>query len=401
MPPVVVISRSAVADAGPFHRLLRRDSETLLLVFSSWNTPPGRFRPFRAVATLPYARLHLNAPDNSWYLAGIPGLGASPAAVIDGIGCLVRASGCRRVATFGSSMGGFGALALGLDLGADVIVTHGLETLVGLRGSRSARGVREPALLRRGRARVRGWRAQMRRHRGRIHCFYGETDIQDPLHAAYLLKLTGVRSVAVRGAAHDLERGIAEGYGLDRHLREAIDGDVDRFVSIMAAPPPPCKDVAQVYRRRVLGVPRDRCRLDAASLWPGVHMLRVVEALAAGDAAMAIDAAATAVRRRPDVAWFHYALVLALLGAADAARRLPVAVRRSYLPKALPAETARWLAPVDAVSDYHAELLATLARAGRLSDGVAAAVAACRRCPDVPGLAAVRDRLAARAAGRA
>ena len=405
---------SAALDAGPFHRLIRRDSDTLLIVFSSWNTPAGRFRPFRAIETLPYARLHLNAPDNAWYLAGIPGLGATPEAVVDGVARLARASGCRRVATFGSSMGGFGALAIGLDLGADVIVAHGLESIIGLQGSRSARGVRDPVLLGRGRARVGGWRRQVRQHRGRIHCYYGETDIQDPLHAAYLAKLTGVASVAVRGAAHDLERVIAATYGLDRHLREIVDGHADRFVAKVAAPPPPVRDVAQVYRRRCLGAPLARCRLAADSAWPGVHILRVVEALAAGDTGAAVDAAATAVRLRPDVAWFAYALILVLLGTAAEGRltvaaaegrllgtaaegRLPVAVRRSYLPKPFSEGAERWLAPVDAVSDYDGLLLETLDRAGRLTDGVAAAEVACRRCPAVPALLALRDRLAARA----
>lgn len=379
-----------MAPTGTFHRLIGRDSDTLLVAFSSWNTSPGRFRPFRALVPLPYALLFVNCPDNAWYLGGIPGLGATVDAVSGALAQLAGSGGYRRVVTYGSSMGGFGALLHGLVLGAHVIVTHGAESILGLRGSRSARGIGDPALIREGRRRVRGWRRSVPRHAGEIRYLVGETDLQDTLHARYFEKLTGRRAFAVRGAAHDVERFAAVHGGLARHLQALIDGaggEVSGDWVLMTLPD--ARHVAAGYRCRYLGA------ATPANPWVGSHMLRVIDALVGGDAAAARDAAAAAARLRPDMAWFRYALIITLMGTMVSPPP-PVCVRRSCCPRPLTGSAAARITPVDAVDDYDVHLLATLETTGAWEAGLAAAVEACRLCGDDAALLALTNRIRAR-----
>lgn len=388
--------------SGPFHRLVRKDSDTLLVSFSSIDTPPNRFRPYRMPALLPYSVLFVNCPSNEWYLGQIPGLGRNPDETLESLGRLVARSGCRRVVMYGGSMGGFGAMLFGFELGADLIVAHGGESIIGLKGSHSGREIRDPTLIVRARKAVRSWRHSGRRFRGDLHAFFGETDIQDGIHATYLHKLTGLRPKSVRGAAHDVERFIDETYGLARHLREIISGQATRFVAAMCGPFPDVRELAWAYRRRVLGRAAESRAPIAASDWPGTYMIGLGDALAEDDVEGALAIVEAAVARRPDFEYFHYALIVLLL-AQDARREgrsdpLGLVMRRSFLPNDLAMKGGRRCL-LQALSDfgsYHDRLFIALDQNGLLDVGAAAAERACRRFPGDDRLGSLRNRIASR-----
>ena len=396
---------SVLADrntSGPFHRLVRKDSDTLLVTFSSMDTPPNRFRPYRVPASLPYSNLFVNCPSNEWYLGDIPGLGRCPEETLDSLGRLVDRSGCRRVVTYGGSMGGFGAVLFGFGLGADLIVAHGGESIIGLRGSHSGREINDPILLTRARKAVRSWRHSGPRFRGELHAFFGETDIQDGIHAKYLHKLTGVRPKSVRGAAHDVERFIDETYGLARHLREIVSGQGARFVAAMCGPFPDVRELAWAYRRRVLGRAAESGALIAESDWPGAYMIKLGDALAKDDVEGALAIVEAAVVRRPDFEYFHYALIVLLL-AQDARREgrrdpLGLVMRRSFIPKDLATKGSRrcLLQTLSVFGSYHDRLVIALDQNGLRDAGAAAAERACRRFPGDERLWSLRNRIASR-----
>lgn len=392
----------APSRSGPFHRLVLKDSETLLVSFSSIDTPPHRFRPYRVPMSLPYSKLFVNCPDNQWYLGGIPSLGRCPSETIDSVRRLVGMSGCRRVVTYGGSMGGFGSILFGLDLGADLIIAHGAESIVGLRGSHSGREIRDAKLIERGRGLVRSWRQAVPRFGGTLHSFFGETDMQDGIHATYFHKLTGVCPLSVRCAAHDVERYIANTYGLERHLREIIEGHAEKFISAMCGRFPDVRQLAHAYRRRILREATTSTPLNPESAWPGTHMILLGDALVRDDIDTAVAIAEAAVRARPDFEYFHYALISLLL-AAEARRKrcdhpLPLLMRRSYIPKGQGKQSGGSgpLHPVGGVISYHDHLVDVLERDGHLDAGVEAADQACRRFPGDIHLRNLRDRISSR-----
>lgn len=390
------------SHGGPFHRLVLKESDTLLVSFSPVGTPVHRFRPYRVPMALPYSILFVNCPANQWYLGEIPFLGGCPSETLDSVRRLIAASECRRVVTYGGSMGGFGAMLFGFELDADVIVAHGSETIVGLPGSHSHRELRGSMLVERGREVVRSWRDLVPGFGGTLHSFFGETDLQDGIHANYFRKLTGIRPFSVRCAAHDVERFIADRYGLDRHLRETIEGEDATFIAAMCGPFPDVRQLAQAYRRRVLRKSAAVTPLDPNSTWPGAHMVLLGDALAREDIDAALAIAEIGVRARPDFEYFHYALIVLLL--AEEARRkkravpLPLLMRRSYVPEGQVAKggEAGLLRPFGGVASYHDHLVEILERNGLLGAGVGAADRACGRFPGDVHLQGLRDRIAAR-----
>jgi hypothetical protein len=391
-----------IAGGGPFHQCIDRGSDTLVVAFSSWNAPAGRFRPYRLLLSLPYSLLFVNCPANAWYLTAIPGLGRSPDAAIEALQGLIAASGCRRVVTYGGSMGGFGAIRFGLALAADAIVVHGVDALIGLAGSRSARGIGDRSLLAAGRQEVRSWRDKAKRFPGRIHFFIGETDIQDGLHAAYFRKLTGIAPKVVRGASHLLERFIDAEYGFARFFGDLVDHGGGDFGRRFCDGVHDVRRVAEAYRWRRSGLAASAALLTADTAWPGTHMLRIAAALLDDRPEAALAAAREAVGRRPDFEFFHYVLVilrlrqLATEGAAEpAAGTLRVLFRRSYLPKQIHGQGGAWLqvALREAVIHYHEYLKDELLRTGLLAAGTEAAAEMCRSFPDNAHLRRLLARL--------
>jgi hypothetical protein len=392
-----------ILGGGRYHQFVDRGSGTLVIAFSAWNTPAGSFRPYRLLLSLPYSLLFVNCPANAWYLTGIPGLGPSPAATAVALRSLIGASGCRRVVTYGGSMGGFGAVEFGLDLAVDRIVAHGVDALFGLAGSRSRRGIGDRSLLAAGMAEVRSWREKAARFGGQIHLLIGETDIQDGLHAAYFRKLTGIRPRVVRGANHLLERFIEAEYGFARFFVDALDHDGADFVERFCTGVHDVRRIGEAYRWSRTGLAAGGDRLDPDTAWPGTHMLRIAAALLADRPEAAFVAAGEAVRRRPDFEFFHYVLVVLRLRqtaagpAGEAARDLRVLFRRSYLPKRTYGGGSDWLQVGlrEAVIHYHEYLRDELVRTGLLAAGIAAAAEMCGRYPDNVHLRRLLDLLRA------
>jgi pimeloyl-ACP methyl ester carboxylesterase len=98
--------------------------------FAQWQGPvafdfAGRMRKLQMVLGCGLQRIHLRDPSLRWYLHGVPGLGADKAASIVALRRLVDHLSPGRVVTLGQSMGGYGAVLYGHELGAQRAVAFG------------------------------------------------------------------------------------------------------------------------------------------------------------------------------------------------------------------------------------------------------------------------------------
>lgn len=116
-----------VVHETDYCRIVLRDSPRTIISFSEANVPAGGFGGSRIFEDADCNVVCLNCPDNSWYLEGVPGLGTCPESTVAALLALLADLGLthdRRV-TWGSSMGGYGAVVYGALLGVDVIVVSG------------------------------------------------------------------------------------------------------------------------------------------------------------------------------------------------------------------------------------------------------------------------------------
>jgi pimeloyl-ACP methyl ester carboxylesterase len=98
--------------------------------FAQWQGPvdfdfTGRLRKLQALLGCGLHRIHLRDPRLRWYLHGIAGLGADRTASIVALRRIVDSLSPDRVVTLGQSMGGYGALLYGHELGAQRAVAFG------------------------------------------------------------------------------------------------------------------------------------------------------------------------------------------------------------------------------------------------------------------------------------
>lgn len=111
------------------------------IVASAANTSPGSFMLRRVLEKAPVNQIFVNCPGNQWYLDGIPGLGTnlqSSAEALRQIAEDLRGAG-GKVMVLGSSMGGYGAVAMGAIMQADIVFATGVEFVLNLPGGLSAR----------------------------------------------------------------------------------------------------------------------------------------------------------------------------------------------------------------------------------------------------------------------
>jgi hypothetical protein len=135
MPPhrPAVISGTFSADHGPdvwIEPGAPGDTLVITFGFAQWQAPvtfdlTGRLRKLQALLGRGLQRVHLRDPSLRWYLHGIAGLGADRTASIVALRRIVDSLSPGRVVTLGQSMGGYGAILYGHELGAQRAVAFG------------------------------------------------------------------------------------------------------------------------------------------------------------------------------------------------------------------------------------------------------------------------------------
>lgn len=186
-------------DASDYYQIVLRDKKfPTVIAFSSVNTPKGRFKPYRIIAEAKGINIiFVNDSGNRWYQHGITGIADTSSEAAHLLVAEARRIGNGRVVTFGTSMGGFGAALFAALGGADGCLAFGLESLLGLPGSRSKQfmppqqAVPYPDLL-----------PIMESAKVPTTLYTSETDEIDLVNAARLVDLPNVTAISIRGMEH-------------------------------------------------------------------------------------------------------------------------------------------------------------------------------------------------------
>jgi hypothetical protein len=186
---------------SPFLQVVATGHPLLLVAFSHINTPVGRFAQHRLLSQLPYAKIFVNCPDNSYYLRPIPGVGDSVATIAARLKAEISALSPARVIFFGNSMGANGALLYGALLNADLTIALAPEVELGIKGGSMLRSARDPTI--RDDPHALALPDLVRQQRGERLCFFGEKAIAD-LKGAHALRHSGAQVFGLRNAFHSL-----------------------------------------------------------------------------------------------------------------------------------------------------------------------------------------------------
>lgn len=209
------------AFLGDFCKVLVRGKHLpTVIAFSSVNTVPGKFKPYKAIAKSESNMVFVNDFGNNWYLNGIEGFDDDFIEAAKKIVEVARHVGNGYVMTFGTSMGAYGAILYAAVGGADKCIAFGPEVILDLPGSRSAQHKNKQAKLS---------FSELSYYIENSDCAYdvivSESDEVDLINAMSLMNLNNVNVSTVRGTEHPgvqtFERELGIGNVIDACIKGA------------------------------------------------------------------------------------------------------------------------------------------------------------------------------------
>jgi hypothetical protein len=206
----------------------RPGAATVVLVFCDYKNRIGvpLTMLHRWLSGWPVSLIYLRDPRNLGYLGGIEALGPDLGATLAELRRRIAALGARKVVCYGHSIGGYGALRYGLELGADAVVSMaGLVNLTpsfniglnygGAAGRIQAEFPAEPLDLKP--------LHQAAARPPRTWIVYAEHNWDDRLHAEHLSGLRGVTQVQVEGAeGHNVAVDLMRSGRFDSLIEQAL-----------------------------------------------------------------------------------------------------------------------------------------------------------------------------------
>jgi hypothetical protein len=219
---VIVLPYLRIEAAGP-----RRP---LVIAFADAGQKPGTFAQYKCVQRLDCGKIFVNAPEDSWYLEGVPGLGSSLPDAATALLRIVEELDPNWVVAVGASMGAYAAIAFGALIRAHRIVAFSPETLLKLPGSRSGQVLE---------ARHTGTLGDLRPlldefEPAELWLTASEGDAIDVYSAAHIARCANTRAVSLRATAHIDARGLDEKEALHRLIEAALDPAAEMPVPAMA-----------------------------------------------------------------------------------------------------------------------------------------------------------------------
>lgn len=173
----------------------------------------------RVLEEAPVNRIFVNCPGNQWYLDGVPGLGtnlATSAEALRQIAEDLRGPG-GQVLVLGSSMGGYGAVAMGALMQADIVFATGVEFVLNLPGGLSKGFLK-------GRNADLGILQAMAESRSRFIMACGEDCFTDlyGLAVADQAGIAGLTSLTFRNRSHSLPPYLQNRWGFPQIVTQLL-----------------------------------------------------------------------------------------------------------------------------------------------------------------------------------
>lgn len=168
-----------------------------VISFSSVNTPPGQFKPYRIVDTSTVNIIFVNDNGNRWYQCGIEGIANNSEDAAKELISKGKEIGNGRVVTFGTSMGAFGAMLFAALGHADGCIAFGVEAHLGFEGSRSKLYQQQKALFP-----YKDLKPVLRNNRIPMYLFASETDEIDLISLYHLRDIPNLTMNTICGMDH-------------------------------------------------------------------------------------------------------------------------------------------------------------------------------------------------------
>lgn len=205
---------------GDFCKVLVRGKHLpTVIAFSSVNTTPGRFKPYKAITKSESNVVFVNDCGNNWYLKGVEGFDEDFTEAAKKIVEVARSVGNGYVMTFGTSMGAFGAILYAAVGGADKCIAFGPEVILDLPGSRSAQHKNRKAKLS---------FSDLSYYMENSDCTYdvvvSESDEVDLINAISMFSLNNIKVSTVRGAEHPGVQAFDYDLGIGNVIDASMDG---------------------------------------------------------------------------------------------------------------------------------------------------------------------------------
>jgi pimeloyl-ACP methyl ester carboxylesterase len=214
--------------AATHQTVARPGATTVVVVFCDYKHRIGMPLSMlhRWLSGWPVSLIYLRDPKNLAYLSGIDALGPGMAATLAELRREIDALRAKRVVCYGHSIGGYGALRYGLELGAEaVVLMAGLANLkpsfnVGLNYGGAAKRIqamfpREPLDLRR--------RHQASARPPRTWMVYAEHNWDDRLHAEHMSGLRDLSLFQVDGSeSHNVAADLMRAGTFDSLIDQAL-----------------------------------------------------------------------------------------------------------------------------------------------------------------------------------
>lgn len=206
IPPVDPEAPPFSDDLSKAMNVIARDgADTAILVFGGGRDRVGMPPPMlhRWLSIPPASLIYLRDPLRLAYLGGVPDAGADMATTIASLRTLIQELGASRVICYGNSIGGYGALRYGLELGANAVFS--MAGLVNLQGRFNA-GLHYDESAQRIEAAFPEAELDLRelyrstKSPPATWIVYGEHNWDDRIHAEYMAGVDGITLTQIGGS---------------------------------------------------------------------------------------------------------------------------------------------------------------------------------------------------------
>lgn len=205
----------------------RAGADTVVLVFCGAENRVGMPLPMlhRWLSRIGVSLIYLRDRSERAYLGGVADAGPDLAATLTGLKALIQDLAVRRVVCYGNSIGGYGALRYGVELGADAVLS--MAGIVNLR-TRFNAGLHYEDSARKMEATFPGQQLDNREvylsagARPSTLMVYGEHNWDDRIHAEHMAGIEGVTLMQIDGSKnHNVAAELIRSGRFDDLLRQA------------------------------------------------------------------------------------------------------------------------------------------------------------------------------------
>lgn len=216
----MVLNTSSSSVRSDYFNYVNNNSNELIVVFSPFAVPVGKFGFSGAFSKDDCDYLFLNCPDNLFYLEGVPGLGANVEETLSAISEMISKYKGDRICFFGSSMGANGALHYGSLLGINNIIAFSAKSNIEIL-SYTFKHNRHSSRIKY----IPDYVSMVSEAKSKIWLIAGDNEFTDYISLCMFPTKFNIVKLLSHGSDHYLVRKIHEYYGLHSVVKEMLQGE--------------------------------------------------------------------------------------------------------------------------------------------------------------------------------